>query len=95
MICEIIRWLDTVGNGRMTHRENTVLIGGILNKQQMIICVSMYKPIWCGLEKIWENSNIRKCANGIYISGKRTELEAEAYIKNLKPKFLEENYQSK
>lgn len=88
--------VDTVGNGRFTHRENAVVIGGILNKQQddnlRFNVQADMGVLGYNLGEFRISGNVQ---TGFYISGKRTELEAEAYIKNLKPKFLEENYQSK
>ena len=87
---------DTVGNGRLTHRENAVVIGGILNKQQgenlRFNVQADLGVLGYNLGEFRVSGNLETAFN---IAGKRTELSAEGYIKNLKPKYLEENYQSK
>jgi hypothetical protein len=87
---------DTVGNGRSTHRENAVVIGGILNKQQgENLRFNVQADLGVLGYNLGEFRVIGNVETAFNIAGKRTELSAEGYIKNLKPKYLEENYQSK
>ncbi|MDD3789427.1 MAG: putative porin [Petrimonas sp.] len=88
--------IDTVGDKRMSHRENSVVVGGILNKQQgENLRFNLLADLGVLGYNIGEFRAMGTVETGFNIAGKRTELSAEAYIKNLKPKYLEENYQSK
>ena len=88
--------LDTIGDGRYKHKEQATTIGGILSKQQgKYLRFNAQADIGVLGENMGEfriNGNIETTLN---ILGKETNLSAQAYIKNLKPKFLEQQYHSK
>ena len=87
---------DTVGTGRMQHRESAVSIGGMLNKQQGENLLFNF-ALDLGLlgVNLGELRAMGDIETRFDIAGKRTSLSAEAYIKNLKPKYLENSYHSK
>lgn len=88
--------MDSTETGRMKHRENSVTIGGVLNKQQG---EHLRFNVRADLGVLGANlGELRVAGNvetGFNIAGKRTTLSAEAYLKNLKPKYLQEHYHSK
>lgn len=88
--------LDTVADGRYRHKEQTTTIGGILSKQQgRYLRFNAEADLGVLGENLGEfrlNGNIETTFN---IAGKDANLKGEAYIKNLKPKFLERQYHSK
>ena len=88
--------LDTVADGRYRHNEQTTTIGGILSKQQgKYLRFNAEADLGVLGENLGEfrlSGNIKTTFN---IAGKDANLIGEAYIKNLKPKFLERQYHSK
>ena len=88
--------LDTVADGRYRHNEQTTTIGGILGKQQgKYLRFNAEADLGVLGENLGEfrlSGNIKTTFN---IAGKDANLIGEAYIKNLKPKFLERQYHSK
>jgi hypothetical protein len=87
---------DTVRTGMMRHRENAVTIGGILNKQQgENFLFNIRADLGVLGANLGEFRAMGDVETGFDIAGKRTLLSAHAYIKNLKPKYLEETYYSK
>ena len=88
--------LDTVADGRYRHNEQTTTIGGILSKQQgKYLRFNAEADLGVLGENLGEfrlSGNIKTTFN---IAGKDANLIREAYIKNLKPKFLERQYHSK
>lgn len=88
--------LDTVGTMRTTHKENSVVVGGILNKRQgENLRFNLQADLGVLGYNLGEFRAMGNVETGFNIAGKRTEIVGEAYIKNLKPKYLEENYHSK
>lgn len=87
---------DTIGQGMMTHRESAVTIGGVLDKQQgENFLFNLRADLGVLGANLGEFRAMGDVETGINIAGKRTTLSVHAYIKNLKPKYLEENYFSK
>ena len=88
--------LDTIGEGRYQHREQATTIGGILSKQQGKYLRFNAKAdlgvLGYNLGEFRLEGNVETTLD---IAGKQANLSAEAYIKNLKPKFLEQQYHSK
>ena len=88
--------LDTIGDGRYKHTEQATCIGGILSKQQgKYLRFNAEADLGVLGENLGEfriNGNVQTTFN---IAGKQANLMGEAYIKNLKPKFLEQQYHSK
>ena len=88
--------LDTIGDGRYKHKEQSTTIGGILSKQQgKYLRFNAEADLGVLGENLGEfriNGNVQTTFN---IAGKQANLMGEAYIKNLKPKFLEQQYHSK
>jgi hypothetical protein len=81
---------------RMTHREHAVTIGGVLNRQQsdnLRFNIRADLGVWGA--NIGELRAMGDIETGFDIAGRRTTLAAEAYIKNLKPMYLQENFHSK
>ncbi len=89
--------LDSVNiDGRMKHRESAVTIGGILNKQQgENLRFNLQADLGVLGANLGEFRAMGNVETSFKIAGRVTSLSAEAYIKNLKPKYLEENHQSK
>lgn len=84
------------GPGMMRHRENAVTLGGVLNKQQGDkFLFNIRADLGVLGANIGEFRAMGDVETGFDIAGKRTTLSAHAYIKNLRPKYLEENYYSK
>lgn len=87
---------DTIGSGMMTHRESALAIGGVLNKQQgENLLFNIRADLGVLGANLGEFRIMGDVETSFDIAGKRTTLAAQAYIKNLKPKYLEENYYSK
>ncbi len=87
---------DSVGPGMMNHRESAVTLGGVLNKQQgENLLFNIRADLGVLGANLGEFRAMGDVETGFDIAGKRTTLSANAYIKNLKPKYLEENYYSK
>lgn len=83
-------------DGRVKYRESAVTIGGILNKQQGENLRFHFQAdlgvLGANLGEFRAMGNMQATFRFL---GKATSLSADAYIKNLKPKYFEENYQSK
>lgn len=87
---------DSLGTGMIKHRESAVTLGGILNKQQgKNLLFTIRADLGLLGANLGEFRAMGDVETGFDIAGKRTVLSAQAYIKNLKPKYLEENYYSK
>ncbi len=87
---------DSVGPGYGQHRESAVTIGGILNKQQGDnLLFNIRADLGVLGVNLGEFRAMGDVETGFNIAGRRTSLSAEAYIKNLRPKYLQENYFSK
>jgi len=87
---------DTVGNNRMEHKESAVTLGGVLNKQQGDnFLFNIRADIGVLGVNLGEFRAMGDVETGFDIAGRRTTLSAQAYIKNLKPKYLQNNYFSK
>ena len=87
---------DTTDIGYVSHRENAVTLGGILNKQQgEYLLFNLRADLGVLGVNLGELRAMADVETGFNIAGKRTTLTAEAYIKNLRPKYLQENYFSK
>lgn len=89
--------LDTITkDSRYKHREQSTTIGGILSKQQgkylRFNAEADLGVLGDNLGEFRLNGNIE---TSLKIAGKQTNIMGEAYIKNLKPKFLEQQYHSK
>lgn len=88
--------LDTIGTRRVQHTENSTLIGGVLSKEKgEFFRFNIRADLGVLGRKLGEFRAEGDVATKINIGGKRTSLMANAYIKNLKPNYLEENYHSK
>lgn len=78
------------------HRENAVTIGGVLSKQQgEFLKFDIQADLGVLGANLGEFRAMGTVETGVKIAGKRTTLTGEAYIKNLKPKYLEKSYHSK
>ena len=87
---------DTVGPGMMEHTESAVTLGGVLNRQQgENLLFNIKADIGVLGVNLAEFRLMGDAETGFEIAGKRTTLSAEAYIKNLRPKHLQNNYYSK
>ena len=88
--------LDTIGDGRYKHREQATTIGGILSKEQgkylRFNAEADLGVLGTNLGEFRLKGNVETTFN---IAGKQANLSGEGYIKNLKPKFLEQQYHSK
>ncbi len=88
--------LDTIGDGRYQHREQATTIGGILSKQQgEFLQFNAQADLGVLGANLGEFRIEGDVSTSIKIAGKLTTLTGQAYIKNLKPKFLEQQYHSK
>ncbi len=87
---------DTLAEGYAKHSENAVTVGGILNKQKGDnLLFNIRADLGVLGVNLGEFRAMGDIETGFNIAGKRTVLSAEAYVKNLKPKYLQENYFSK
>lgn len=87
---------DAQTGERTSHRESAVTLGGVLNKQQGDnLLFNLRADLGVLGANLGEFRALGNVETGFDIAGKRTTLSAEAYIKNLKPKYLEEHYHSK
>lgn len=87
---------DTVAFARKSHKESAVTIGGVLSKQQGDnLLFNVRADLGVLGVNLGEFRAIGSAETGFDIAGKRTSLSAEAYIKNLRPKYLQNNYHSK
>ncbi len=87
---------DTVGEGYVSHRESAVTLGGVLNKQQgEHLLFNLRADLGVLGANLGEFRAMGDVETGFDLAGKRTILTAEAYLKNLRPKYLQEHYYSK
>ena len=87
---------DTTGTGYRSYRENAVTLGGVLNKQQgENLLFNLQADLGVVGVNLGEFRVMGDLETGFNLAGRRTTLTAEAYIKNLRPKYLQENYYSK
>lgn len=87
---------DSVGPGYSRHRESAVTVGGVLNKQQGDnLLFNLQADLGLLGVNLGEFRAMGDVETGFNIAGRRTTLSAEAYIKNLRPKYLQEHYYSK
>ena len=81
---------------RMEHRENAVTLGGVLSRQQG---ENLRFNIRADLGVLGANlGEFRAMGNietGFNIAGRRTTLAADAHIKNLRPRFLQQTFRTK
>lgn len=83
-------------DGRIKHTESAVTLGGILNKQQgENLRFNIQADLGVLGANLGEFRVMGTVQTAFRIAGKTTTLSAESYVKNLKPKYFEENYQSK
>ena len=88
--------VDSTGVGRTSHRENSVVLGGVLSKQQgENLKFNIRADLGVLGANLGEFNAIGDVTTGFTLGGKRTELSANGYVKNLKPKYLQEHYHSK
>ena len=81
---------------RVSHREHAVTVGGVLEKQQgEHLKFNVRADLGLLGANIGEFRAMGRVETDFDIAGRNTRLSGEAYIKNLKPKYLEENYHSK
>lgn len=79
-----------------THKESAVTLGGLLSKQQgENLLFNVHADLGVLGVNLGEFRAIGNVETGFNIAGRRTSLTAEAYVKNLRPKYLQNNYQSK
>lgn len=87
---------DSTEEGWGTHKESAVTLGGVLNKQQgENLLFNIRADLGLLGANLGEFRAMGDVETGFNIAGKRTTLKAEGYLKNLKPKYLQENYYSK
>lgn len=87
---------DTIGTGYRQHRESAVTLGGVLNKQQGDnLLFNLRADLGVLGANLGEFRAMGDVETGFDIAGRRTTLSAEAYIKNLRPKYLQDHYYSK
>ncbi|MCE5205778.1 MAG: putative porin [Porphyromonadaceae bacterium] len=87
---------DSVGPGYTQHRESAVTVGGVLNKQQGDnLLFNLRADLGVLGVNLGEFRAMGDVETGFDIAGRRTTLSAEAYIKNLRPKYLQDHYYSK
>src|SRR5690554_1806808 len=87
---------DTTGVGYLSHRESAVTLGGVLNKQQgEHLLFNLRADLGVLGANLGELRMMGDVETGFNLAGKRTTLSAEAYLKNLRPKYLQEHYYSK
>ena len=88
--------LDTIGDGRYEHKEQATTIGGILSKQQgKFLRFNAKADLGVLGDNIGEFRLEGDVETTMDIAGRQASLSGQAYIKNLKPKFLEQQYHSK
>ncbi|MGV8962282.1 MAG: putative porin [Candidatus Saccharimonadaceae bacterium] len=88
--------LDTVADGRFQHREQATTIGGILSKQTgQFLRFNAQADLGVLGTNLGEFRIQGDVETSVKIAGKLTTLTGQAYIKNLKPKFLDQQYHSK
>ena len=79
-----------------SHKESAVTLGGVLSKQQGDnLLFNVRADLGVLGVNLGEFRAIGNVETGFDIAGRRTALSAEAYIKNLRPKYLQNNYHSK
>ena len=87
---------DSVGTGYHTYRESAVTLGGQLNKQQGDnLLFNLRADMGVLGVNLGEFRAMGDVETGFDLFGRRTTLSAEAYIKNLRPKYLQDHYYSK
>ena len=87
---------DSVRPGYRQHRESAVTVGGVLNKQQGDnLLFNLRADLGVLGVNLGEFRAMGDVETGFDIAGRRTTLSAEAYIKNLRPKYLQDHYYSK
>ncbi len=90
---------DTVSTNRNSypkHKESAVTLGGVLNKQQgENLLFNIRADLGVLGVNLGEFKAIGDVETGFDLAGRRVSLSADAYIKNLKPKYLQNNYYSK
>ncbi|WP_436419561.1 putative porin [Petrimonas sp.] len=90
--------IDSVNTtiGRTKHRESSVFIGGILNKQQgenlRFNLQANLGVVGADLGKFNLEGEVE---TGFNIAGKRTLLSGHAYVKNITTNYLQKHYHSK
>lgn len=88
--------VDTTAQERVEHTENSTIIGGVLSKEKgEFLRFNIRADLGVLGKKLGEFRAEGDVETTINIAGKQTSLTANAYIKNLKPNYLEENYHSK
>lgn len=81
---------------RKKHRESSIFIGGILNKQQgEHLRFNLQANLGVVGVDIGEFNLEGEVETGFNIAGKRTTLTGHAYVKNIKPNYLQKHYHSK
>ena len=81
---------------RRKHRENSLFIGGILNKQQgENLKFNLQANLGVVGVDLGEFNLEGEVETAFAIAGKRTTLSGHAYIKNLTPNYLQKHYHSK
>jgi len=87
---------DSIGPGYRQYRESAVTVGGVLNKQQGDnLLFNLRADLGVLGANLGEFRAMGDVETGFDIAGRRTTLSAEAYIKNLRPKYLQDHYYSK
>lgn len=82
--------------GRSSHNENSVFIGGMLHKQQGdLLRFNARAEVGVLGANIGQFKLEGDVASSFNIAGKKTTISGHAYIKNLTPTYLQENYRSK
>ncbi len=90
--------IDSVGGniGRSKHRENSLFIGGILNKQQgEHFRFNLLANLGMAGADLGEVNLEGEVETAFNLAGKRTELSGHAYLRNITPNYLQKHYHSK
>jgi len=90
--------IDSVGGniGRSKHRENSLFIGGILNKQQgEHFRFNLQANLGMAGADLGEVNLEGEVETAFNLAGKRTELSGHAYLRNITPNYLQKHYHSK
>jgi hypothetical protein len=87
---------DSLGTGYYTYNENAVTLGGQLNKQQGDnLLFNLRADLGVLGVNLGEFRAMGDVETGFDFFGKRTTLTMDGYVKNLRPKYLQDHYYSK
>jgi len=91
-----MRDFDNPSTERMTHREHAVTLGGVLNRQQSEhLLFNLRADMGMLGANLGEFRAMGDIETRFNIAGRTMSLAAEAHIKNLRPKFLQQTLATK